>query len=89
MPVPGMAATNQALEKFDVAVRENPGLWVDTYLAATLRFMAESKVPPRSAFPPVDLFRDWFLERTLSAVLSAAGFYLLTIPEQVETIRWL
>lgn len=87
--VPGMAATNQALEKFDVAVRENPGLWVDTYLAATLRFMAESKVPSRSAFPPVDLFRDWFLERTLSAVLSAAGFYLPTIPEQVETIRWL
>ena len=82
-------STNQALERFDAAVRENPGLWVDTYLAATLRYMAESKVPARSAFPPVDLFRDWFLGRTLSNALSAAGFYLPTIPEQAEAIRWL
>lgn len=87
--VPGMRATNQVLEKFDRAVRENPGIWIDTFIAATLRFMAESKVGSRLALEPVHIFREWFLDRSLSVSIEKAGYYLPTIPEQLQIIHWL
>lgn len=87
--VPGMTATNTVLESFDGAVRENPALWVNTFIAASLRFMSESKVSSRLALAPVDLFRDWFLDRSVLRLLAETGYYLPTIPEQLAVTRWL
>lgn len=87
--VPGMTATNELLSKVDEVIRDNPSLWVNCYVAAVLRFMAESKVGYRLALQPVDIFRDWYLDKSIIRVLSTAGYYEPNVSDQVQIIHWL